>query len=61
MYKISQPTCGHYQGDSLTHVVLISASFHFRPEGHMEPHSDVGQAPSLAKHLVGFEPGTFRF
>ena len=33
---------------------------HFQPEGHQEPHSEVGSL-SLAEHLVGFEPGTLRF
>ena len=34
--------------------------FHFRPEGHQEPYNKVGYL-SLAEHLLGFEPGTFRF
>ena len=54
------PTSGHYLGDSLTHPMLITAFLHIRPEGHREPHSEVGSL-SLAEHLAGFEPGTFRF
>ena len=56
------PTLGHYRGDSLTHPMLITAGFflHFRPEGHREPHNEVGSL-SPAKHLVGFELRTFRF
>ena len=38
----------------ITCVLLI------RPEGHQEPRSEVGSL-SPAEHLVGFEPGTFRF
>ena len=34
--------------------------FHFRPEGHQEPRSEVGFL-SPAEHLLRFEPGTFRF
>ena len=33
---------------------------HIWPEGHWEPHIEVGSL-SLAKHLAGFEPGTFQF
>ena len=39
----------------VSHYVL-----HFRPEAYQEPHNEVGFL-SLAKHLVRFEPGTFRF
>ena len=49
----SQPTLGHYQGDSLTNLMLITALQPFRPEGHWEPHKEVGSL-SLAKNLVGF-------
>ena len=55
-----RPTLGHYRGDSLTHPMLITAFLHFRPEGHREPRSKVGSL-SPAEHLVGFEPGIFRF
>ena len=35
-------------------------SLHFQPQGHREPRNKVG-SQSPAEHLVGFEPGTFRF
>ena len=34
--------------------------FHFQPKGHWEPCSKVGSL-NPTKHLVGFEPRTFRF
>ena len=56
-----RPTLGHYQGDSLTHPMLIIAFFlHFQPEGHREPRNKVGSL-SPAERLVGFELGTFQF
>ena len=55
-----RPTLGHSQGDSLTNLVLITAFAHIQPEGHREPRNKVGSL-SLAEHLAGFEPGTFRF
>ena len=54
------PALGHYRGDSLTHLMLITAVLHFQPKGHQEPRNKVGSL-SPAEHLVGFEPGTFRF
>ena len=54
------PTLGHYQGGSLTHQMLITCVLYIRPEGHWEPCNKVGSL-SPAKHLVGFELGTFRF
>ena len=54
------PTLGQYWGDSLTHPMLITAFSHFQPEGHQEPHNEVGSL-SLTTCLVGFEPGTFQF
>ena len=35
-----QPTLGHYQGDSLTHPMLITAFLQFQPEGHPELSKD---------------------
>ena len=35
-----QPTFGHYQGDSLTHPMLITAFLQFQPEGHPELSKD---------------------
>ena len=39
----------------VNHCVL-----HFRPGGHREPRNEVGSL-SPVEHLVGIEPGTFRF
>ena len=52
LFGRSRPTFGHYQGDNLTHTMLITAFLHIRPEGHREPRkSDVFvtlmQSPSL--------------
>ena len=55
-----RPTLGHYWGGSLNHQMLITCILHIRPEGHREPHSKVGSL-CLAKHLVRFGLGTFRF
>ena len=55
-----QPTLDHSQGDSLTNPMLITMFYLLQPKGHWEPHIEVGSL-SPAKHLVGFEPGTFRF
>ena len=55
-----RPTLGHSQGDSLANPMLITTFELIRPEGHREPRNEVG-SPSLAEHLAGFEPGTFRF
>ena len=44
---------GQPHSPDVNHFVL-----YFRPEGHQEPPSKVGSL-SPAKHLVGFEPGTF--
>ena len=46
---------GQPHSPDVNHFVL-----YFRPEGHQEPPSKVGSL-SPAKHLVGFEPGTFWF
>ena len=40
--------------------MLITAFVNIRPEGYWEPRNEVGIL-SLAKRLVGFELGTFRF
>ena len=55
-----QPTLGHYLGDSLTHLIIITAFDRFWPKGHQKSCNKVGFL-SLTKHLVGFEPGTFQF
>ena len=55
-----RPTSGHYRGDTLTHPMLITCILHIRPEGHREPHGEVGSL-SPAERLAGFEPRTFRF
>ena len=55
-----RPTLGHFRGDSLTHLMLITVFLHFWPEDHREPCNEVGSL-SPAERLVGFEPGTFRF
>ena len=55
-----QSTLGHYRGGSLTHPMLITCVLHIWPEGHREPRNEVGSL-SPAEHIVGFEPGTFRF
>ena len=39
---------------------MLTLPLHFRPEGYQEPRSGVGSL-SPTQHLVGFEPGTFRF
>ena len=35
------PILGHYQGDSLTHLVLITAFLQFRLHGQREPPNEV--------------------
>ena len=40
--------------------MLITAWIHFWLKGHRDPHNEVGSLIP-AKHLVGFEPGTFQF
>ena len=54
-----RPTLGHYWGGSLTHLMLITCVLHMRPKGDREPRNEVGSL-SPAKHLVGFELGTFQ-
>ena len=44
---------GQPHSPHVNHCVL-----HFQPEGHQEPHKEVGSL-SLAECLVGLEPGTF--
>ena len=55
MAKFGPLSRGQPHSPDVNHCVL-----HFRPEGHREPHSEVGFL-SQAECLVGFEPGTFRF
>ena len=49
-----------YWGESLTHPILITAFYLFRPKGHQEPREEA-QSLSLAERLAGVELGTFRF
>ena len=51
---------GHSWGSSLINLMLITAFVQFRPEGHREPHNEIGPF-SLAERLVGFELETFEF
>ena len=55
-----RPTLGHYWGDCLTHPMLITCVLHIGPKGHWESCNEVGSL-GPAEHLVGLEPGTFRF
>ena len=49
------------RGGSLTNLMLMAAfGYSFQPEGHLEPHSEVG-SQSLTKHLVEFELEFFKF
>ena len=43
---------GQSQGDSLTNPMLITAFYHFEPEGHREPRNEVGSL-SPAERLIG--------
>ena len=54
------PTLGYYWGDRRTHPMLITAFYLGRPKSHREPLDEAG-SPSPAKHLEGFETGTFPF
>ena len=56
----SRPILGYSQGDSLRNLILITAFQLFWPKAHREPCNEVGSV-SPAKHLEGFEPGTFQF
>ena len=44
-------------GNSLTHLMLLTALVKFQPKGHREPRTEVGSF-SPTKQLVGFEPDT---
>ena len=56
-----QPTLGgYYRRGSLTHPMLITASFSILTESHREPCNELGFL-SPAKRLVGIEPGIFRW
>ena len=37
-----QPTLGHFQGDMLTNLMLITVLYWFQPDGHQEPWNKVG-------------------
>ena len=43
-YHLAVPrlTLGHYGGDSLTHLMLITVFLQFQPEGHWEPRNKGG-------------------
>ena len=47
-------------GDSLTNPMLITGFVKYRPKGHQELSNEVGSL-CPAEHLMGFEPGSFRF
>ena len=55
----ARPILGHYQGTSLTHLMLITVCLHIRPDGQWEPWSEVGSLIS-GKFLVGLEQGAFQ-
>ena len=55
---VPEPPFGHFQGDSLTNPMLITAFVHVRPEVHRGPRNEVGSL-SPAERLAGFELGTF--
>ena len=57
---VSRPTFGYDWGDSLTHLILITAFVKFRREGHRELRNEVGFVSPI-KYLVGFKLGAFRF
>ena len=58
-FAVPWPTLGHYWEDTLTHLMLITAFLQFWPNGHQEPHSEVGFL-SFIDDLVGFEPVTIQ-
>ena len=55
MAKFEPLSKGHPHSPDINHCI-----FQFRPEGQWEPPNEVGSL-RLAKHLIGLEPGTFRF
>ena len=55
----TMPTMGNYQGGSLTHSMLITAFSNFWPKDR-QGHRNKVEFISPAKHLVGFELGTFQ-
>ena len=55
-----RPTLGHYWGDSLIHLMLITTFLQFWPEGLRDLRNEVGSV-SPADYLVRFEPENFRF
>ena len=55
----TMPTMGNYQGGSLTHSMLITAFSNFWPKDR-QGHRNKVESISPAKHLVGFELGTFQ-
>ena len=46
-FEAPQPTLGRYQGDSLTHLVLITAFLQFQPKGHWEVRTRLGPLAQL--------------
>ena len=50
-----QPTLSHFQGDSFTNPMVITAFVQFRPKCHQESRNEVGSL-SPFEHQVGFEP-----
>ena len=57
---VPRPTFSHDQRGSLTHLMLITAFLHIRPDVHRESRNEVGSL-SPAEGLVEFSPGTFPF
>ena len=56
---VPQPSLDHYQGNSLTHAILITVFLQFWPEDYQESCNKVGFI-CLAKHIVGVKLGTFQ-
>ena len=55
-----QQTFGHYQGDSFTHPVLITAFCYIQPSRKWDPRNQFGTLSQI-ELLVGFEQGTLPF
>lgn len=50
-----QPTLGHYQGGTITHLMVSTELVHFQPECHWEP---LIGAACLSQGLLGLEQET---
>ena len=60
LFDYSMTNFGSLLWDSVTHPISPLCLFKFWPKGHREPFNKVGSL-QLAKHLLGFELGTFQF